>query len=148
MFPLFVPACAHRSKSAWVCSPCLLLVLISESNLSALRYRCLYSLRSPAFGPVFSCSRTDPYGATRWRFPSPMTRPSTRPDDLGTSNIPPSDSYVGKLAPASYSLYGVSHLPESPERKMASITAMFLTASSSETGTSALLRTALEKTSP
>jgi hypothetical protein len=29
--------------------------------------------------------------------PSPMTRPSTKPDDLGTSHIPPSDSFVGKL---------------------------------------------------
>ena len=45
-------------------------------------------------------------------------------------------------------LVGVSHLPESPERKMASITAMFFSASSSETGTSASPRTALEKTSP
>src|SRR6516165_8127121 len=43
---------------------------------------------------------------------------------------------------------GVSHCPDSAERKTASITAMFLMPSSTDTGTSLFSRIALEKTSP
>lgn len=44
--------------------------------------------------------------------------------------------------------FGDSHLPELADSKMASITAIFLMASSTGTGTSVPSRTALEKASP
>ena len=44
--------------------------------------------------------------------------------------------------------YGLSHLPDSVDRKTASITAIFLIASSTETGTSPPSRIALENESP
>lgn len=44
--------------------------------------------------------------------------------------------------------YGISQRPESPERKIASITRMFNTASSIGVGTSVLSRIAREKRSP
>jgi hypothetical protein len=53
-----------------------------------------------------------------------------------------------QCAPPKRDQAGVSHWPDSAERKTASITAMFFIASSTETGASPPSRTALENASP
>jgi hypothetical protein len=87
------------------------------------------------------------------REPFPRADPDTRIISEKTASRkyevqPAVPDQVSQNLDQASALLGVSHLPESPERKIASITAMFLSASSSETGTSASPRTALEKTSP
>ncbi len=81
-------------------------------------------------------------------------REETLRSDLAREIFVFPDKYVERIPknPIAFSIqsfpYGASHRPDSAERKIASITAMFLTPSPIETGTGPPSRTALEKTSP